>query len=219
MTKFPGLHLCGLENIAIVRIRFVTIFLSLIWPGIVMASGAVPSVLNFFYGFEEKSLYDDLKSNSASLLNAVLPLAALTINIAVKLYSGQLHQQMAKADSVYIIFGAKTKTGIKQEEKFSFSLGSVIIFPVLVLLTFLTSFASRNLRLLLFFPIQMSLTTIALPCYIIYNNSKIKQRASNTVSVFSENFKIYQRRLKTLRSSRVAPKVLYFKSEQCILKY
>ena len=204
-NHFSGLHLCGPENIAIIRICVITISISLLWPGIVIASGATPSVFTFLHGIDNKSLYDYIKTNNALLLNLIFPMTALIVNIAMKIYTDQLHQHMANSDSVFVIFGGKTDTTIKQEEKFSFPLGSVIGFPVLVLLTFLTSFASRHLRLLLFSPIQMSLITFVVPCLIVRNNSKIKQRAFNLVTDIKDILETHWRCLKKFRSSTREP--------------
>jgi len=168
--------------------------------------GTTPSILNFFHGIEDKSSYDDIKSNKATLLNLVFPTTALILNAAMKIYSDRLHQLMDRqAAHVFVIIGGKTEVASKQEEKFSFSLGSVIGFPVVVLLTFLTSFATRHLRLLLCFPLQLSLITFVLPCFIIHNNSKIKKLALNKVLIIQETLEFKLRELTRLRSNRVAP--------------
>lgn len=211
---FSGLNLCGPENTAIIRIRVMTISMSLIWPVIIFAFGATPSVFTFIHGIESKSLYDYTKTNRAFLLSFVIPMASFIANVAVKIYSDQLHRQMANSDAVFVIFGAKTETAVNQEEKFPFPLGPVVGFPALVLMTFLTSFASRDLRLLLFSPIQIALITFALPCFIVRNNSKIKRRAFRLISDIKESLMTQWHRFKKLISSKVVPKVVVFESGQ-----
>ena len=209
---FLGFQLCGPENIAIIKIRFITFSLSLIWPVVLLASGATPTFLSYLHGIEGKSHIDYIKSNRVSLLNLVFPASALIINAAMKIYSDQLNRQMATSDSVFVIYGVNTQSAHKQEEKFSFSLGSMVGFPAIILLTFFISFGSRNLRLLLFIPIQVSMVAIALPSFIIYMNRKIKQRAFNLASDISETFETSCVSLKKLRSIRIAPKMVAFRS-------
>jgi hypothetical protein len=129
-------------------------------------------------------------ANNISLLYLVFPISATVVNIAMKIYADRLRQKMASSQPAFIIFGTKTEADIKEEEKFSFSIGSVVGFPAVILLTFLTTFGSRKIRLLFFFPIQVSLISWALPCFIILNNSKIKRRASNQTSAIFETLKL-----------------------------
>ena len=209
---FLGFQLCGPENIAIIRIRFITISLSLIWPVVLLASGATPSFLTHLHGIDGKSHYDYIKSNRVEILNLVFPMSALIINVAMKIYSDQLNRQMAISDSVFVIYGVNTQSAHEREEKFSFSFGSIVGIPAIILLTFFISFGSQNLQLLLFIPIQVSMVNIALPSFIIYKNSKIKQRAFNLAADISETFETSCVSLKKLRSIRIAPKMVAFRS-------
>lgn len=179
--------------------------MALIWPGVILASGATPSILSFFHGIESKSLYEYVKSNSAALLNLVFPLLALVVNISVKIYSDRLHQQMNNLDTVYVVFGNKTVMSHKEDEKFSFSMGLVVAFPASLFLTFLTSFGSRHIRLLLFIPTQLSIIDIAIPCFIICNNNKIKQRAFNQFSSFAETIDTCWKSFLKLKTQRISP--------------
>jgi len=131
----------------------------------------------------------------------------------MKIYSDWLHRQMDNLGSIFVVFGDKTETAFKQEEKFSFSLGSVIGFPAAFLMTFLASFGSRHIRLLLFTPIQLSLVLFVLPCSIIYNNTKIKRRALNLAESILETLSSYSTRLQKLSSSKVAPKATLVQSD------
>ena len=203
---FTGLQLCGPEHIAIVRICFFTISCSVLWPGVLLVSGTAPAIINFFHSIKVKSYYDDIKSNSAVLLNLPFPISALILNVVMKVYSDWLHRQMDNSSKVFIIFGGRTETAFKEEDKFSFSLGSVIGFPAILLMTILTSFGRLHIRLLLLVPIQISLFTTVLPCAIIYNNIKIKRQASNLVGEVKETLRTYWSIFKRLRSPQVAPK-------------
>ena len=139
-------------------------------------------------------------------------MSALVLNSVVKVYSDWLNRQMDSSNSVFIIFSGRTETAFKEEEKFSFSLGSVIGFPAIFLMTFLTSFGGRHIRLLLLVPIQISLVSMVFPFSIIYNNSKIKRRASNTLSDIADTFETHWRNFKKLRTRQVAPKIIVFNS-------
>ena len=200
---FPGLLLCGPENVAIIRIRFVAVLGSSIWTCVLLASGASLPIVNFFHGVRAQSHFDGYKSNSAAMLHLFFTTLALLNNIAMKIYSDHLHRSMTK---IFVIFGGNTEDAVPQEEKFSFSLSSAVVFPAIVLLTIWTSYGSRHIRLLLFFPIQIFLISIVLPCCIIINNSKIKKQASNQVFKMFETLEYYWRSYKKLRSTQVFPK-------------
>ena len=203
---FPGLLLCGPENVAIIRIRFVAVLGSSIWTCVLLASGASLPIVNFFHGVRAQSHYDGYKSNSAAMLHLFFTTLALLNNIAMKIYSDHLHRSMTKLHSIFVIFGGNTEDAVPQEEKFSFSLSSAVVFPAIVLLTIWTSYGSRHIRLLLFFPIQIFFGSIVLPCCIIFNNSKIKRLASNQVSKMFETLESFWRSLRKLRSRQVSPK-------------
>ena len=206
LKTFPGLLLLGPENVAIIIIRFISLSASLLWPCIILASGGTPLIMNFFHGVRAHTHFDGFKSNSIAMLSFIYPTLALLNNIALKIYSNLLYRRMSKSHSIFVVFGGNTEDAFRQEENFSFSLSSVVVYPIIILLTIWTSYGSRHIRLLLFFPIQIFLISIVLPCCIIINNSKIKKQASNQVFKMFETLEYYWRSYKKLRSTQVSPK-------------
>ena len=196
----------GPENVAIIRIHCISLSASLVWPCIILASGGTPLIMNFFHGVGAHSHFDGFKSNSIAMLSFIYPTLALLNNIALKIYSDLLYRRMSKSHSIFVVFGGNTEDAFRQEENFSFSLSSVVVYPIIILLTIWTSYGSRHIRLLLFFPIQIFLISIVLPCCIIINNSKIKKQASNQVFKMFETLEYYWRSYKKLRSTQVSPK-------------
>jgi hypothetical protein len=62
------------------------------------------------------------------------------------------------------------------------SLDAVIGIPLMILFTVASSIASRQLRLLILFPFQMTVMSVVLPLIIISRNEKMKKQ------IFEDNF-------------------------------
>jgi hypothetical protein len=113
--NFAGLLLFGPENVAIIKIRCITISISIIWPILVVGYlQTFPTIFGFFYGLEGRSMYEEIKENHFTLVHFVIPSAALLSNLAMKLYSDHLHRQIEHLDAVFVVFGNEPEVASNQ---------------------------------------------------------------------------------------------------------
>ncbi len=112
--------------------------------------------------------------------------------------------------SFLIIFPLQDIPGSK--ENVSFSLGSVLLLPVMLLITLTFSSATRIKRLAFYFPLQIMLLSVVAPIIIISRNKKMTH-VFNANYVDPMTFKIMYtlKRLRKLLSSSVQPIWLSFK--------
>jgi len=112
---FTGLQLLGPENVAIVKIRCLTICTSIIWPIIFWGfTTTTPPIFGFFHGIETRSFYTEIKNNHYVLAHLIFPMSALLVSGAMKFYSNRLNDQLENSQPIFIIFGNKTESVLKQ---------------------------------------------------------------------------------------------------------
>ena len=173
-----GLTLFGPENVAIIRVRFIILTTATFWSiYIVFYLQANPLNMAFFHGEKATSFIDLMKENKYILLHLVVPISTMVINIALVIYLAVVQHKIENSVQIFVIFGNKNQTVLNQEEKFSFSVSSMVGFPSLLLFTIIASLPNRSDRLMFYCPMQIFVLTTVLPLYIILTNHKVKHRA------------------------------------------
>ena len=136
----------------------------------------------------EKSHFDTFQENQFVLLYLVWPIAAIAVNFATKVYAEKLVRNLSESSKIFTISwpvkeAARIGSRIKRKaDRFSFSLNAVIFLPLVILFAVVSSVASRSVKLLIFYPLQMSLMAVALPYFIILKNPKMKKVLLNRLA-------------------------------------
>jgi hypothetical protein len=73
-----------------------------------------PPIFGFFHGQESHSFYAEITVKSSVLVYYIFPILALVLNGAMKLYSKKLNLQLENSQPIFIMFGNKTETVLKQ---------------------------------------------------------------------------------------------------------
>jgi hypothetical protein len=142
-SEASGLQLLGLDHEAIVKIRLMTISISVILLMISFSYlGAMPGVFNSLHGEEYKSYMEDLKDNKSGSLYFLMPTLALLVNATARFYSYKVNRQIEAENLVFVIFGNPSHKNFLSENAFLFSLKFVLAIPLIILLSFLTTFSS-----------------------------------------------------------------------------
>jgi hypothetical protein len=174
-SEAAGLQLLGLEQEAIIKIRLITIGISVTF--LVISFGfleAFPGMFGTLHGVEYQSLIKDIEENKYSLIYFLMPSFALVLNVATRFYSDKINQQMLEVNLVFVIFEHPNHKPVPPEDSFLFSLTFVLSIPTIILFSFFTSFSSRHIRLIFFCPFQITMLSLALPIAFILKNNKMK---------------------------------------------
>jgi hypothetical protein len=114
---------------------------------------APSGLFNLFYEHTDTSHFKEFEENHFKYLYLLWPLSAMAVNGITKVYATYLKMTLNPNVSTIQVF---TLQPIPSEEKFSFSLDAVLGIPLIILLAVFSSTATRRMRLLFFFPLQVS---------------------------------------------------------------
>jgi hypothetical protein len=172
-SEAAGLQLLGPDNIALNKIRLVSLTFSFIFPTLMISHfNTKPGLFPFFYEHESTSLSQDIEKNSLKSLYALLPSIAIAVNTITKicsyLISRNIHQQVN-------VFTISESTQFTSEVKVTFSLEASTGVALVILFTFLSSLSDRMERLTCFFPLQITLMGLIIPIFVIKGDKKIKK--------------------------------------------
>ena len=95
----------------------------------------------------------------------IWPISAILINGATKFYASRIKQKMTDTVWVFTIMSHPQSDIV--DDKFSFSINSVLGIPLMIMFAVFSSIASRKIRLLFFYPFQMMLMSVVLPSIVI----------------------------------------------------
>ena len=129
----------------------------------------------------EKSHFDTFQENNFVLLYLVWPLTAVVVNLATKVYAEKLIKNLSESSKIFTISWPENEVSRignrlkRKADRFSFSLNAVIFLPLVILFAVVSSVASRSVKLLIFYPLQMTLMAVALPAFIIQKNPKMSK--------------------------------------------
>ena len=132
----------------------------------------------------EKSHFDTFQENPFVLLYLVWPIAAIAVNFATKVYAEKLVRNLSESSKIFTISWPEKEVARigRKADRFSFSLNAVIFLPLVILFAVVSSVASRSVKLLIFYPLQMTLMAVALPYFIILKNPKMKKVLLNRLA-------------------------------------
>ena len=201
-SEEAGLLLLGPENIAIFKIRIISILSSLSFQIIMIFHwNAHSGLFHLLYEGEDKSHFDEFEENRFKMLYLLWPLSAVIINTITKLYTVHLKRELNTEIQVFTVeqqnFLYSPKT-----EKISLQLNFVIGIPLTIMFAVFSSIATRRMRLLFFYPLQMTLLSVVLPLLIISRNKKLKKNIEKKITDLRRfAFKICKR----FFSSKVTP--------------
>ena len=132
----------------------------------------------FHLYFEKRgtSHFADFEDNHFTTIYLVWPISAILINGATKFYASRIKQKMMDSVRVFTIM-SHPQSDI-EDNKFSFSINSVLGIPLMIMFAVFSSIASRKIRLLFFYPFQMMLMSVVLPSIVILKNCKMRQQAN-----------------------------------------
>lgn len=164
-----------------------------------------PLIIAFFHGEKSTSHFDDLEEDEYKMLHLVITILTIIVNVALKVFSVAAQRKLDKSVQNFVVFGAKNQIVDRHDEKFSFSVSSMIVLPCLILFTIITSLSNRFHRLVVFCPMQIVALNTVLPFYIIYSNQKIRRRAENLYLDVCDNLYIWKRGFLKRTSPRICP--------------
>jgi hypothetical protein len=192
----------GPEHIAIVKIRLISILISFSCQIVKFFLNAHSGLFNMFYESETKSHFEEITANKFKVLNVMWPISAILINALSKLISYNLNKKLNLSEPIFTI-EHQPVCSIKPFPSFNFSM---IAFPSALLLAFISSFTSRNNRLLFFYPAQITLLSIILPLVIIYKHKKLKSYFKHIlINPLIERLMYNYMTFKRMNSSTVSP--------------
>ena len=209
-SEAAGLQLLGPDKEALFVIRVLSNIVSLLFPCFnVTVLGAYPGLFGLFNGEENISNLDDIKRNNFASLYLVLPFITIFINLSVQVYSKRMRKKLNEASQIFVISHLDDVS--VSEDKFSFSISHVVVFPVLILTAFLQSFADRKQRLFFLSPFHSFLINVAFPVLIINNSPKIKSFFHKEYVVpFKETLKIIKTFFTKCLANKIGPIESYF---------
>jgi hypothetical protein len=175
-SESAGHQLLGPENIAIVKIRVISVLLSVAYESfLVFFLDAHGGIFKLLHHFERESILSDLHSDHKKTLFMILPASALLVNLITKLYSIWIRREMAHTVDIFTIHNEGQQTHyLSSEELFSVSLGAAIGVPLWMLIAIASSFATREWQLMFFIPLQLFLVNLLFPIYVISKNNKMR---------------------------------------------
>jgi hypothetical protein len=175
-SESAGHQLLGPENIAIVKIRVISVLLSVAYESfLVFYLDAHGGIFKLLHHFERESILSDLQSDHKKTLFMILPASALLVNLITKLYSIRIRREMDRTIDIFTIHNEGQQTHyFSSEELFSVSLGAAIGVPLWMLIAIASSFATREWQLMFFIPLQLLLVNLLFPIYVISKNNKMR---------------------------------------------
>jgi hypothetical protein len=176
-SEAAGLQLLGPENIAIVKVRGMSIIFSALLELFGVAYFKSHSELfNLFHDKEiNPMLYGSANQKYYKGLFLLMTLVAIVINVIIKLHTRRIIKQLEKTATVDLTKQPPTNDAI-QNKGFTLSLGSVAGMSVILLCASLMSTVfstfDRKRRLSLSGPVQLTLALVCAPCFVILRNKK-----------------------------------------------
>jgi len=178
-----GLQLLGPDNLAIKKVRFISISLSivLIMLGSLFFNVYPPSFDLYFYA-DEVSISETYSKNWFSMIYIISWILAVIIHCSAKCYSLWINYELNQLPSIELgqIFtitkseASKNEEKFEQFEKFTLSLDSVIVILMLLFVFLVSSLSKRSLRLYIIVPAQITFLCVIIPLYLILKNEKMK---------------------------------------------
>ena len=169
-------QLLGYDNVAIVKIRMISILLAVAYESVlVLYLDTHSTVFNLFHYIETASIVHDVHSDNYKSLFMVPPAFALVVNVIAKLYTLWINREMNPSVEFFEIHVDGQQTNcFSNEEVFSVSLEAAFGIPIWMMFAIVASFANREWRLTFFLPFQLMLLNLLFPIFIIFKNSKMK---------------------------------------------
>ncbi len=169
-SEAAGLQLLGPDYIALNKIRLVSVTVSSFFPSLMIYFfNAHPGFFPLLYGNESTSFVQDIDKNLVKALYLVLPCSAALVNTIAKVCSDYTRKKIDQQVNIFTICGQQQIN----EEKWTFSLETVIGIPLIILFGFLSSFSDCVERLTFFFPLQIMALGFIIPFFVIKKNIKI----------------------------------------------
>ncbi len=199
-SEVNGLQLLGPENIAIIKIRFISISISFAFQIVMIFNfDAHSGLFHTFYESETKSHLEELTANNFKALYFIWPISTVLIHSLTKLISHNLKKKLNQSVQIFIIQQQPVQTN-------DFSYYYVIGFPLTIASVFLSSFASQKYCLLFFYPVQVTIISDILPFGIINQNKKLKTYFEQTlIDPIKDKLVYIYLSFKKLNLSKVSP--------------
>jgi hypothetical protein len=133
-----------------------------------------PISLGLFYMYHSRLGTSELQvfqeSHLFNFIYLIWALSSAVINLVVKVYSVWINKKLAMALPVL----HNQEEPHLNKDKFILSLTSVLVIPLIFLTGFLSSLSSREVRLKILFPLQITMMGVFLPVLLIAVNPKMK---------------------------------------------
>ncbi len=175
--------LLGLEDADIVKIRAISILLSVAFESVlVLYLEAHSSIFNLMYYVETNSIVHDVHHDHYKSLFMVLPALALLVNLITKLYALWINRKMSCTINIFTFHCKAQQTNhFSNEELFSVSLEAALGIPLWMIVAIAASFANRKWILIFFIPFQLMLINLLFPIFIISKNKKMRNSLIGSV--------------------------------------
>lgn len=197
-SEEEGLQLLGPENVAIVKVRIISIFISTFLQNLPLICCKEQSgIFALFFEKEPISFVHEVKKSKIKIVFSFLPLLSLVMNGLAKMASIWMNKKLKPN----LNFSIENRT----EEKFSVSLNALICLPILVFFSIIFSYSNRDQRLLFYFPLQIMMLSVIIPSIIVTQNEKMKRTLYlNHIKPRLASLVDALNRFKNRRSSRVS---------------
>jgi hypothetical protein len=147
-SEAAGLQLLGPDNIALNKIRLVSVTFSSIFPCLMISLfNAHPGMFPLFYETESTSFVQDIDKNFFIALYLVSPCSAIVVNTLAKIFSNLAKRNIDQQVNVFTIYESNPCIS---EGKVTFSLEATVGIALLMLFGFLPSYLDRVERLTFF---------------------------------------------------------------------
>jgi hypothetical protein len=147
-SEEAGLQLLGPDNIALNKIRLVSVTFSSIFPCLMISLfNAHPGMFSLFYETESTSFAQDIDKNFFIALYLVSPCSAIVVNTLAKIFSNFAKRNIDQQVNVFTIYESNPCIS---EGKVTFSLEATVGIALLMLFGFLPSYLDRVERLTFF---------------------------------------------------------------------
>jgi len=187
-SEEAGIQMLGPDNIAIWKIRWISVCLTLSIPfmGIIFFQ----SIPTFFYTIFCEETVQGPELNKQEPFNKIYFASTVIATIANGL------------PKVYSILLNRKHFADEQNSKFSMSLESSLAFPFLIVLLISMQVKSRIHRLLFFSPITLMFSCNVIPLIIIMKNKSMKQKLKD---LFENSFSSFLSSKSKFWSTSVSP--------------
>jgi hypothetical protein len=202
-SEVNGLQLLGPENIAIIKIRFISISISFAFQIVmIFYFGAHSGLFHTFYESETNSHLEEVTANNFKALYFIWPISTVIIHSLTKLISHNLKKKLNQSVEIFII----QQQPVKTNGSYTFSYYYVMGFPLAIACVFFSSSASRKYWLLFFYLVQVTIISVILPLGIINQNKKLKTYFEQTlIDPIKDKLVYMYLSFKKLNLSKVSP--------------